>query len=532
MKRFGIFGALALGVSCPLMASCQTRQGQFALNESNVSMSQYEEYALSCSYKGLDVSDVTWSSSDNTVVTVSEGVLTSCGVGRASITATYLESSYRCEVLVTRSTVGRALVVSESVITLDYLLQEEKQVSATLKENGVELEANIVWESSDPSVVVVSSSGLVKSVGRGSAMISAFCMHKGQKFQKSILVKSVAYSSTALEFDFPEASHVGTSLTAYDDTKTQYFPDGGEVYRYDSAGGAASRLFVDGAFDNGVPKNDRLVFQIKFDAVPTLPMHFMLGNAKNTILANTSLATEHTSFLFFDYKGRIADGLRLTKNYYVVVNLNDISEGSEFGFYFEEATSCYVASPILCSDDYLFELKGFEKPYELPKLNYCYAESRIGLPLGDEKIEGINGSYWVMNTTGSPVWDENAWENRVTIGGITYSEYRLFNYQCMNVMFPDPSFTQMVFWTGGYSFYIDTKLNKSSSETGTYQDDDLRVYEGERLLSVGEQLRANVDYTFKVRIQKKDTENVAFGINVISASTSPIYLSNPTFQLI
>ncbi len=531
MKRFGFLSVMALGLMSPLVASCQTTQGEFSLNETSIQMTQYDEYALSCTYKGIVPSEVTWNSSNNAVATIHEGVVTSCGVGRATITAAFGDASYRCEVLVTRSTVGRALVLSESSVTLDYLLREEKQVYATLKENGEEIPANIVWESADPNVVRVTDDGLLQSVGRGSAMVSAFCMHKGQKFQKSLLVKSVSYSFQEAHFELPEQG-TGSSLTPYDDSTTGYFADAKESFRYVSGGGESSRLFVSDCFENGKPKADRLVFQLKFETAPSAPLRVAYGSAGKSWIVDTSLRSGNSGFLLFDYKYRIAEGVRLAKNYYVVLNLNKFLDGETFGFYFDEATTCYVSTPFLCSDDYLFEFKGFEKPYELPKLNYCYAESRLGLPLGDADIEGLDHPYWVMKPTGSNSWTEEAWTNRVAIGGITYADYRKFNYEYMNVMFEDVNFNQVVFWTGGYAFRIDNRLNMSSTETGSFQADDFFVYQGDRQLKAGEALLPNVDYTFKVRIQKKDTENVAFGINVVSASDKNIYLSNPDFRLI
>ncbi|MDY6094547.1 MAG: hypothetical protein SPI58_05860, partial [Candidatus Enteromonas sp.] len=463
---------------------------------------------------------------------VSEGIVTSTGVGRAKITARYGGQSYSCDVLVTRTSVGRALVLSDTELTLDYLAGETHQISASLKENGQEIPADIVFESADPRIVTVSQDGLITPASRGSAMVSAFCIHKGQKFSRSLLVKSVAYTALDAEFTLPSSSHPGTSLTEYDDSENGYFANPKKSYRYVCEGGEDSRLFVANAFEGGKPRGDRLLFQIKFDEVPSGAMRFALGSKQKTHRANQELLTSHTDFLFFDYKGRIADGVRVSKNYYVVASLKDATPGDHYGFYFDLPTSCYVSTPIFCSDDYLFELQGFEKPYELPKLSYCYAETRLGLPLGSEPVDGIEGPYYVMKPTGSPTWDDNAWENRVCIGGMPFSDFRKFNYFHYEVMFQDANFSQMVFWTGGYAFYIDNSMRMYSSETGSFQEDDLTVLREETPLKEGDKILPNVRYTFLVRIQKKDSENMAFGFNVIAAGEANIYCANPSLGLI
>jgi len=55
------------------------------------------------------------------------------------------------------------------------------------------------------------------------------------------------------------------------------------------------------------------------------------------------------------------------------------------------------------------------------------------------------------------------------------------------------------------------------------------VYCDDQLLSYGTKFETNKIYTFKIRIQSDNLENVAFGISVFSPTRNPIYFANPLF---
>lgn len=42
-------------------------------------------------------------------------------------------------------------------------------------------------------------------------------------------------------------------------------------------------------------------------------------------------------------------------------------------------------------------------------------------------------------------------------------------------------------------------------------------------------MKVNKVYTFRIRIQRDNLENVAFGLSVNSATADPVYLANPAF---
>ena len=54
------------------------------------------------------------------------------------------------------------------------------------------------------------------------------------------------------------------------------------------------------------------------------------------------------------------------------------------------------------------------------------------------------------------------------------------------------------------------------------------MYSGEEDVT-GTPLKVNKVYTFRIRIERDNLENVAFGRSVNSATADPVYLANPAF---
>ena len=109
---------------------------------------------------------VAWSSSDEKVATVKDGVITAVAAGTATITATAGDKTATCEVTVAELVVSlnrasAALVEGESVtivamVTPDYVKDK-----------------TVTWSSSNTAVATVDASGKVTAVGIGTATITA-----------------------------------------------------------------------------------------------------------------------------------------------------------------------------------------------------------------------------------------------------------------------------------------------------------------------------------------------------------------------
>lgn len=111
-----------------------------------------------------NTSRVTWSSLDESVATVYEGMVEAVGVGRTTIMARDGEAQASCEVIVVGSD-GSTLRLGPAVSSL------EKGETVQLKcgnSYGLELK----WSSSDENVVKVDNNGLCTAVAPGNAFIT------------------------------------------------------------------------------------------------------------------------------------------------------------------------------------------------------------------------------------------------------------------------------------------------------------------------------------------------------------------------
>lgn len=115
---------------------------------------------------------VIWSSSDETVATVVNGVVTPVGVGTATITATTTDGSYTALSTVTVS----APVVKVTGVKLDQEIldltagEADVLLKATLEPANA-TDTDVIWSSSDDTIATVAN-GVVTPVGKGTAIIT------------------------------------------------------------------------------------------------------------------------------------------------------------------------------------------------------------------------------------------------------------------------------------------------------------------------------------------------------------------------
>lgn len=124
--------------------------------------------------------NVTWTSSDTSVATVSNGTITAVGAGTAIITATTADGDKTASCSVTVEPAN----VAATGITLNYgLITIEKgtveTLVATISPNNA-TNQNVIWISSDTSVATVSN-GDVTAVSEGSAYITATTADGGKQ---------------------------------------------------------------------------------------------------------------------------------------------------------------------------------------------------------------------------------------------------------------------------------------------------------------------------------------------------------------
>lgn len=104
--------------------------------------------------------DVTWSSSDEKVVTVIEGLLTPHVKGTATITASYRGFRFTCKVTVKQSEINRTKI--------------SIKVGKTYTLNITGSDKNVQWKSSNTSVAKINTRGIVTAKKAGKVTITAF----------------------------------------------------------------------------------------------------------------------------------------------------------------------------------------------------------------------------------------------------------------------------------------------------------------------------------------------------------------------
>ena len=116
-------------------------------------------------------SDVTlkWSSSNNSVATVSNGTVTAVGNGPATITVKSEDGgkSATCSVTVTTAVTG----VSLNKTSLSLEVGQSETLTATVSPSTAS-DKSVIWSSSNSSVASVTSSGKVTAVGNGTSAIT------------------------------------------------------------------------------------------------------------------------------------------------------------------------------------------------------------------------------------------------------------------------------------------------------------------------------------------------------------------------
>ena len=148
---------------------------------------------------------VNWTSSNNNVATVVDGVVTAVGTGSATITVTTVSGgkTATCNVTVEDTTpVVTSVTLNKTSQELDLNRVDQVQLTATV--NGENYPPSKVdWESSDEDVATVTSSGLVTAVATGNAIITATSNYDNTKsasceitvIDSSILTDNIVYSS-------------------------------------------------------------------------------------------------------------------------------------------------------------------------------------------------------------------------------------------------------------------------------------------------------------------------------------------------
>ena len=156
--------------------------------------------------------EVTWTSSNTSVATVSGGTVTAVGAGSATITVKTKSGAKTatCEVTVTDH-VYPVTGVSLAPASLDLAVSGSSTLTATISPSNA-TNKNVTWTSSEPTIASVSSAGLVTGLKAGNATITVTTVDGGFTDTCEVSVHNVAVTGVTLN-KTSETAYVGSSFS-------------------------------------------------------------------------------------------------------------------------------------------------------------------------------------------------------------------------------------------------------------------------------------------------------------------------------
>lgn len=159
--------------------------GGVIMSENEITVELYDQYTLHANAENSSYAEFTWSSSDDDIVSVENGVVTAKQIGTATVTASSEGASGSCEVTVIKNTNVPVLSLRSE---LELAEDSEFTLRPVLRFKGAEVDGvQYQWESSNPSVATVEN-GRVHAVQAGTAAVTATAQAYGETLSATVQV--------------------------------------------------------------------------------------------------------------------------------------------------------------------------------------------------------------------------------------------------------------------------------------------------------------------------------------------------------
>ena len=204
-QAFGDYVSIeALGSVTPTSITVATESDTIAVGSTTtVSVETYSPWYA-------DASGVAWSSSDDSIATVSsDGTVTGVAAGSVTITGTIGDASASVTI-----TVSADPVSPESItVTIDNAsIAIGGTATATAVVSPAAADQSVTWSSSDTNIATIDENGLITGVAVGTATITATSTVEGTSVSGNATINVCNWVSYA--YDFSSLTENGTSLTA------------------------------------------------------------------------------------------------------------------------------------------------------------------------------------------------------------------------------------------------------------------------------------------------------------------------------
>lgn len=164
------------------------------LSKEKIEIAKDKSIRLTASLTQVDTSDeLTWTSSNEEVATVEDGVVKAVGLGEAEIVAMAGSVTKSCPVKVYQGVNNITLDVTSHTMTIGDFLQ----LTATIYPKDAEYK-DVIWSSDNEDVAVVDQKGLVQAKAYGKVKITATSKDGGLEAVCNVTVEPVAVTEVSL----------------------------------------------------------------------------------------------------------------------------------------------------------------------------------------------------------------------------------------------------------------------------------------------------------------------------------------------
>lgn len=186
-----------------VICSCfvqQAKSMKLSYEEIEFHVGDTKHISVTIEPEGADAGKISWSSSDNKIVTVDDGTITGKSKGTAVVTAES-ESGLKklCNVTVLDKEI-ESVTLSESSTSV----KKGSKIQLEAKVKPVDAPSdNIVWSSSDPETASVDNNGMVLGENEGVAIITCET-ENGKKATCTVTVKDTEKKTTVPSTEAPQ----------------------------------------------------------------------------------------------------------------------------------------------------------------------------------------------------------------------------------------------------------------------------------------------------------------------------------------
>ncbi len=173
------------------------------------------ELAVGIYQEGVSEDDIFWSSDNEDVATVTDGVITPVSAGTATITAETTDGEYSDSCVVTVLQSAEGITLDKSELTL-YTGGKSGELVAILTPDNV-ADVAVEWVSDNTEVAAVSANGIVTPVAAGTATITAYATNGTISASCAVTVKeSAAAESITLDKTDVSLYKYGSTITLHE----------------------------------------------------------------------------------------------------------------------------------------------------------------------------------------------------------------------------------------------------------------------------------------------------------------------------